>query len=370
MAKARAWEGGVRLFASRVCRALSLLLIASMEVSCANEDPIAAPHAFSGCSAIYSAYLDATVNCLGVRLPLDSFIQSTCAPLQALVEKGTVTYDPAAAAACAAWVESAGCAATPCAVYNTDYGCSPLGGSVPSGSPCIRVFVGKLAGGASCTTNVECQSTECDKGSGGDVRCPGVCLVPVAEGGDCSDFQNTSCAAGLSCLQPGAAMGPQICARAMPLGGDCSHAFCEVGTYCDEDVTGKCVAATASGPCTGASWECLAGSSCSATSNRCVPQGRSGAPCSRPADCITNLESCVNGHCMVPSAVAVGQPCPSDVPTLCDAASYCLTPDGQSSGTCTPRKALGAACSPEGDMYSCVAGATCLNGTCQTALCF
>ncbi len=168
-------------------------------------------------------------------------------------------------------------------------------------SACNQAVAGQVANGGNCFSG-----NDCSPGSFCDKsnnQCPGKCTAKVAINGDCSAGQ--SCVVGSSCI------------------------FNSAGS------AAKCVSNVgANQPCGSSVADCQGGLSC---------QGASG---SRTCQAPPTSGSCKFGTC------APGFACPG-----------AGIMGGQ--GTCTPAKAVGAACTV--GQNECILGSTCVGGTCKIA---
>lgn len=202
------------------------------------------------------------------------------------------TYDPALAGDCVAAGRG----------FYAQLGCD-LGAADPEegdalDAQCERIFTGKLAPGAVCTSNIECAAAEgedssCDDSIFSDSpRC--VVEWRAKQGDDCywtcteGADQSTSCSGGASDVPDRQ--------------GQC---FTNDGLYCAD---GVCVASSELGePCT--SGEQCAEGYCSASTQECTAAGPEDAPCAADDQCQVGLHC--DGLVCVPLTDAgdTGAPC-------------------------------------------------------------
>lgn len=173
--------------------------------------------------------------------------------------------------------------------------------------------------------------------------------VPVGEA--CTEYDYfDDCVNGAYCRQ-GVCFDP--CARP-GMGESCedSRQGCAEGLACDPQ-SKTCVAALAEGDaCAELSWACGEGLQCGFLSGVCVVEPTLGEPC---PDLACAEGTCIAGVCSSP--VKRGGPCRGT--PECGYPLYCeIVSDF--SGTCQPRKAMGAPCA---DLDECESF-TCIDGVC------
>jgi hypothetical protein len=232
-------------------------------------------------------------------------MQGGCAQLGDVVASGTLGFDPAAAASCAAayaqGVASADCTET-----------------APPAS-CAHVTYGRIASGRPCNSDDECTTGWCDFSA----TTP-ICKVPGAEGDPCEGGRvgdNPSCGPGLFCE----GFSTESCVLAYPPGasGDpCPPSYaCAAGLYCDL-------------------W---------LSTPTCVPLGLPGSACHGDGGCTPGLTCGPADVCA--SWIGAGADCTS-TQTACGNGLYC-----GSGGTCVELPLVGASCADSG---------SCWEGFCST----
>jgi len=196
-------------------------------------------------------------------------------------------------------------------------GASPVQGPV---SQTAERF-GLLAQGATCTEDIECQSstcvsgvccdTPCDslcfactavlKGQGDDGRCEPVQSGQPAPNSGCTDQGSESCGStgmcdgdgacqlypvGLSCGAPGCSAGFEFESVCNGL-GSCGEVTSECAPYhCEED---RCADSCASED------DCTSDAHCDESTNACVADFANDEPCAEQSDCSSEL--CIGGIC-------------------------------------------------------------------------
>lgn len=284
------------------------------------------------------------------------FESDPCPPsLFAFLDAGTVRYDGRAAARCLVSQRSAcgelgtgrlacdavlvgeGAVGAPCALdvqCAPDLWCDFTAGTCP-GACRPRVAVGEVA-----TNAAACASSFAERLDGGAYRCldaarlgeacgaglpcagglscdQGRCASSLADGAACTDSQQcqpgATCAAGR--CTPFAARGAPCASQFVPVTPEANR--CQLGLACRGGVCGEPLREGES--CLEEPNRCTAGTRCDPGSQRCVPQGGAGAPCSNNIDCVTSLW-CVEGACRAPAKL--GEPC--DAQVRCEAIASCV----------------------------------------------
>jgi len=281
----------------------------------------------------------------------------------AALEKGTVSYDADAMAACLADLAS-----TPCS--------APLSPDLL----CESAVTGLVPEGGDCTLSVECAGDErCD-----GATCPGQC-VPRTEAGCVVD---ADCPSGGQCMA--AEGGARFCRALARQGEPCAYSpWCIPGLFCTTEsgrqAEGSCEerprAATgeACGPMPYGT-ACAAGDVCAILGpgdptgwlEQCVPVADSGGPCyPGPEDGCPPGEYCpiTTGELFAGTysascapTVALGEGCTVDVFGVgCGPLARCKD------GICAALGELGATCTESGDCLSnsCVDGACAVLERCQ-----
>jgi hypothetical protein len=196
-------------------------------------------------------------------------------PQYLLVEKGTVTVDPTALAAC---VAAYGTTATTCTITATD-------------AACKGVFAGTLAEGQACGDASTFGAWECKPVNGAascnrpksEPKNPGVCIgLPRGKSGDeCSQ----TCFPGQPCVVDmlGGTPFPVVC-------------FEEDGVYCSMTTNPPVCKPILrlDDPCTWEWYSCGTGNYCGFTSNTCTGAGKIGDSCQNAA-CAEGLR-CTTGN--------------------------------------------------------------------------
>ncbi len=258
------------------------------------------------------------------------------------VQQVTPNVDPAAAAACRAFLESASCdtSLTACD-SSTDAGCNP----------CSRVFS---------------EAANARPDSGGGARIDEACT------------DNSSCAAGLYCLNaktiPDAGTTCRVCKPLRPIGGDCidpPHVPCDSTTsYCDY-ANGSCAALAAAGAaCSSTTAPCLSGF-CNPNSHVCDNGGKKGDPCTVTSDCrggfcntsagvcaekkVNGLACASNSECLTNVCDSTNNKCGKPNGAACLYAGECQEVCDTTAKLCKPAYANGVQCTS--------------NEQCQSKLC-
>lgn len=265
----------------------------------------------------------------------------------AAVSAGKILYDAGKARECVDTIANASCDTTD----------ADLRFLFPSA--CFETATGTLHAGDACAINDECISLACDVPSCPDACCQGTCT------GDAPPAVN------------------------QPVGSPCSQPLvsseCVATAYCDS-TTHMCTALKSQGTACNSGNECDIGLGCAGAPPTCKPLPKLGEPC---PDGICRDE----GQVCLTTCVKVGlagDPCASDSacalryrcdtttnkcvegPSQGDACmfsddcwgnNFCDTPNGQSTGTCTPWKADGEACTNSSECASDNCNAA---GMCET----
>jgi hypothetical protein len=190
------------------------------------------------------------------------------------------------------------------------------------GSPASCVAAGRRANGASCVSNLQCQSALC---GGADAKGCGHCATPARVGDPCGDGceNHLVCASG-SCVKPG-----------------------ELSASCDD-----------AHPCT-ASLTCFDGA--------CTAFLGKDAPCSAmtPSCDLSRGFACTAGKCEALAFAQSGQVCGNvnGTPTFCTA-GVCASLDA-GTGTCVGFAEPGEACNPSATPpQACIFITNCVAGQC------
>jgi hypothetical protein len=189
---------------------------------------------------------------------------------------------------------------------------------------CEQVLEGKLAGGAYCAIDEECQGTRyCQF----DTSCPGTCADLEREGGRCKGDSN--CASGLICSK-----GSGRCVTPAGPGEPCQagEPECMPGFLCagaDED-------ASRSGNCRSYDevFALAEGESCDPVTGKLCGAGQ---VCR-----IDAVTPAVDATCSSP--VAAGAACQLSFPDPCPQQQFCEIQPNMLQGTCKPRPGAGQAC--------------------------
>jgi hypothetical protein len=230
---------------------------------------------------------------------------------------------------------------------------------------------GTLAGDASCTDPLQCESNLCskpylydpDSGVSAMLAC-GSCRPVIAVGQACGATAQAQCAPGSQC---DFASTP-TCVAVTPgnVGDSCSRsvamASCKPGLYCDP-VGGTCaVPRDAGAPCS-LPVECAYPLLCRGSRMlTCQKAGQAGALCNRDSDCANGLAcDTAVGTCATLTWAGSGQPCSSTARCL---VGNCPTQPGS---TCPVIIRDGRSCDPQNSVATCDAFATCADGVCTLA---
>ena len=279
---------------------------------------------------------------------------------QAAIERGTLVYDGRQADECLAAVEAGSC-----------------GLSERDQPECAALLEGAVAAGSPCTVEAECAGAAYCAFDG---SCPGTCVARGSAGAACND--DAHCVSGLSCQAntgrcqanggpgaacegtsaPGCAL-PAIClgqdeeagtpgtctllsdALSAPVGSACdpqAGRLCEVGAACVLDSFD--VATMTLG------WLCVAPSSPDGPCKLGIPD-----PCPRGQYCDADPEATgrLDGSCV--DLPAAGEPCAESLGGNCAEGLVC-----RGDGTCGSIQRLGG---------SCTNGSQCASGSCDGSLC-
>jgi hypothetical protein len=228
--------------------------------------------------------------------------------LKADVAAGKVRVDAAKDDVCAGHYQRYGAAAC------TQSAIAAVNADTAGSDACVEVLVGTVADGGTCFDSIECVSRKCVPADETCVPaiqcCTGTCVAkptPIPVGADCTaSLPEQNCGGGAVCLTTGSSTSATCILPSKIAGTVCTTQYeCAMPLFCDVDAT------TSTGTC-------------------------------QPA-------------------VATGQPCNPDVGfRACeDLHDYC----SWSTETCTPRGAVGAACS-ETQPLNCLGYAQCIGSTC------
>jgi len=256
---------------------------------------------------------------------------------------GTVVLgDPAAFAACAAYLDGLTCADI---VAGADL------------SPCDGVLVGTVALGGDCNTDDQCV---------GDAYCAagdpcGTCTAQAADGDPCT--RGAECLGG-TCLDAGECGKPGGPGEACATGDQCqSGLICDATTHCTAPVIGD--DCTPSAPATCGFPE--SNLYCNPTSNQCALRADVDQACNSVWACdVVNWEWCDSGGtgtCQPPTPRADGESCGLLTGERCGPGLRCTDLGG---GTCFDPRSETQACDPGNDpTTACEAFLTCTGGTCE-----
>lgn len=291
------------------------------------------------------------------RALLETVIRSEF-DIQAYLDDGTVRIDRGNLSDCMSAI-----AADPC--VPTD--------RIPA---CDQVFVGTLAEGASCSSDIQCASDACTAGPG---QC-GTCLAPAAVGASCDPVAD-NCAASpdgfVDCVSDG--MGGGTCVLepsnylTVALGASCNGAggvrrYCASPYYCD--ASELCAERTAVGsPCDPDFDECAFGSICAdapggPTCLAVVVVTTANDPCGElPSGALARCDRSERLYCgengqgdlvCLPLAGTGGENSDCFVASDCDSGLVCVIGDFvETPGTCeTTGKQNGAACDIDAECAS------------------
>ena len=234
------------------------------------------------------------------------------------VSKGRTIFHPEATAACLDAYASLTCSSTAIAKHDPSV-------------PCALVFVGTLAEGATCLSDTECPSGECN-------------LVPCMTSGSCCMSQCT----GQSVRQP--------------VGAACDWA-CVAEAYCDRSTApATCRPRLAAGQTCQSIGDCLPGLACVPDSapRTCMAFVPDGQACSSGGATCDNPRS----FCDVVSGTCVPRGMPGDI---CSGAKPCVSFAICVAGVCQSLPIEGDSCvSDAGTTGRCLSG-TCIDGRCAVA---
>jgi hypothetical protein len=274
--------------------------------------------------------------------------------------QGTISYDPALAAACIGDTLAEYCA---------------LGDLEPAS--CRAFFGPKVFDDGTCTWRGECYSGACVK----DVdTCGGVCETRTFACG------TTACTFDEFCDDA------NTCQRFRDVGEACEFLQCKDDLFCNADIgeTGVCerMRSLTKGESCFDSQGCVPGlycdvqSQCSDTKltvgEDCDMQGppldqcAGNAVCGRLGTCVPQRTQAIDEPCFLDvecqqgllcattcvAVAALGETC--SIYGECETGAFCKTGEDVFSGICEPRKALGEACEFEG----CELGLSCINSVC------
>lgn len=299
---------------------------------------------YSNCEAVVPQNLEY----LGLSAVLD---------LQRAVDAGTVTVDYNALAACLADVGA-----------NCTY--SPM-----VGIPCLDLFEGTADLGDSCLRHEECAG---DAYCAYEEACPGTCAEQVDVGDPCNvseqcdkgSYDAAVCSEG-TCFgitfEPGNEVGDDCGRRPIDTPNEGTYAFCEAGTFCDNE-TEKCVAIAGPSEACTSPIGCVPGYSCEGVEvSQCEPVafGQLGDPCGGDGDltCDTYARLVCDeeaGECVSAGAGVDGDPCDLGAPEeeQCAFGFFCSL-EGEVS-LCRPLIENGDACSLNEQCVSGVCDGVCI----------
>jgi hypothetical protein len=232
-------------------------------------------------------------------------------------------------------------AAEACIDAFADLSCDVTAQTTRDLAPCGDVLAGKLADGAACGFDRECESTYCDSPSCTEACCLGACRPPrplPGVGDPCTALCDETSFCGAD----------SICAAYLPEGAACdAFNICGTNLYCAGQATGPGSCAplphlgeTCDGPCAEVNAICNDGT--------CIPGGLAGDPCDDAFDC-SHYYSCEGSKCG--AYPALGASCTN----RCADGAFC------EGGTCVAQKATGAAC-----LYN----DECTSHLCERELCY
>lgn len=265
-------------------------------------------------------------NCGGdiEALAADSFVPV----ISNAIDRGTVTYDGAAMAACLTGLESASC--------------SELD---DLSTICDEALTGTAALGQPCLIDAECLGEAfCNRALG---ACPGTCAALAGTGGSCT--RGAECADGLRCSSGS-------CIVSSGTGQRCTSDECEIGQACVRESAG------ADGTCQPLESLLIAGigENCELDSD--------GPYCQEGLSCVVTsvVSGMIDAQCAAP--VGAGADCHPGVPDPCPGGQYCAADVGSGiiDGICEPMPAVGEACAPGIGPTTgrCALGGRCISGTC------
>lgn len=211
---------------------------------------------------------------------------------------------------------------------------------------------GTLKTGDACMADVQCATGVCKGGeleletAGIELTC-GSCVVPVAEGGNCSD---NPCASGLTCSYTND-VGTCV-KKTVPvaIGGECDAALrCVDNAYCKLDgAKGTCTANPKAGEACGTNGasSCQTGAFCSFSTKKCEPLPARGASCKEAGRCMGGA-ACVDDVCVDGAAtVGLGASCAGN--RVCGEGLACVKTSG-TARACATAKKLGETCDNAGN---------------------
>lgn len=201
---------------------------------------------------------------------------------------------------------------------------------------CKQIFHGKVAEGAGCEFDEECQSAHCDLGVCPDgTCCEGTCEADhrdakvgeaCARTQDCVDgycdadrtchalaakaercTADAQCGYGLACVAPSPSL-PGECAALPRIGESCPYQRCaDINAICD--ATFHCVALGLPGAACQGNGDCTSLAECDPTSHVCVEHPRLGMPCTTTCggESWCKFDDQGQGTCIAP--LANGTPC-------------------------------------------------------------
>jgi hypothetical protein len=247
------------------------------------------------------------------------------ATLRAAIEDGIVTFNAADAEAC-----NEALASRSCDVTSQSSRVEP--------AACATVFVGTRDAGGACASNAECLSQVCDVPVCTTACCTGLCVgsTPAAHAALGASCEATPCDDTAYCDEA------LTCVARKGVGDACIQPTeCQFGLDCGVD--GACAALPAPGqPCDGACRD--EGTTCSPTTQTCVPVVLAGAPCEMTSDCSVYYVCDQTLRCS--PGLVLGEPC--TVGQRCAApGAFCDAPAGESLGSCALPKQLGAPCTSD-----------------------
>ncbi len=228
--------------------------------------------------------------------------------IKADIASGKIQYDAAKGRVCAAWYERYGAAAC------TLTGISAVAADTNGSDACASAITGNVPDGGACFSLNECVSRKC-------AQSDPACLPSV------------QCCAGTCVPKP----------ASIPVGANCEASLPD--QICEGDAV--CITTASSTTAT-----CIA------------PSKVRGTPCTTQYECATPLFCQISGATLTGTcqpAVATGQLCSTlgGFRACENLRDYC----SQSASRCTPRGAVGAACTEE-DVNSCLGYAQCIGSTC------
>jgi hypothetical protein len=305
-------------------------------VSCGDVAPYVAPT----CPTAYGNYLGFT----SLYLDLDA---------------GLVAFNAATAPACLGSFEDAGC---------TGFQNGP-----GNSTACDAVFSGTVMPDGSCYSDNECLHGYCDEGLG---TCPGTCTGYAELGQRCA---SANCDQNLGCTSvDDGGVEQQICLPAIEsltldagLGGDCTAATCDLGTFCHSTATTSLCAAQVEdgGACDSEPDQC-AGLTMCVNNAVCLPLVDVGGPC-LPQTNGSGVSGCLQGlTCVTDAGAGTCEIPPSSGPCL-NGTCAALVSTCSHTGVCVPVNPAGSPCDPgnggnDCQTNTCTAGALPDGGTCAT----